>query len=95
MCVAKRSNQEINFTFEQDLKGKLSHHKKGMHVVRCLCGFKILVIPDLKAMNQAIKNHLTEHKKAGDVLGRINSLEGFLTEQVLMEAGKMNPSTVN
>jgi hypothetical protein len=91
--MAKRGSQEINFTSEQDLKGKFSYHKKGMPAVRCSCGFKILVIPDLKAMNQAIKNHVTEHKKAGDGSGRIDLLQEFLTEQVLIVAGKMNLST--
>ena len=93
--MAKRGIQEINFTSEQDLKGKISHHKKGMPAVRCSCGFKILVIPDLKAMNQAIQNHITEHKKAGDGSGRIDSLEEFLTEQILIVAGKMSLSSVN
>jgi hypothetical protein len=56
--------QEINFTSDQDRSGKLATHKKGMSTVRCECGFEILVLPDLKAMNQAIKNHVAEHMQA-------------------------------
>jgi hypothetical protein len=42
------------------------------------------VLPDLKAMNLAINNHLTAHKKA-----LVDSAER-LTEQVLIVASKMN-----
>ena len=34
-----------------------------MLVFNCPCGVKILILPDLPAMNKAIKNHLIEHKK--------------------------------
>ena len=50
-----------------------------MPIVNCTCGAKILVVPDLTAMNRAIKNHQTEHK---------NASEQFLTEQILEAASK-------
>ena len=31
----------------------------------CECGYEILLLPDLKAMDQAIQNHLLEHKNRG------------------------------
>jgi hypothetical protein len=40
-------------------------------------------------MNRAIKNHVAEHKQANYCLVS-DSLEEFLTEQVLIAAGKMN-----
>lgn len=30
-------------------------------IVKCKCGYKILLVPDLKAMGQAIESHVLEH----------------------------------
>jgi len=47
------------------------------------------VVPDLKAMNLAIKMHISAHKQSD--YGLIpDSLEEFLTEQVLIAASEMN-----
>jgi hypothetical protein len=61
-----------------------------MRFARCVCGFKILVIPDLKAMDRAIKNHVAEHKKEKDNLGKLapGKLSNLLIEQVLIVASK-------
>jgi hypothetical protein len=82
-------NQEINFASGQQRKSKSAKYHNGMPTIRCLCGLKILIVPDLKAMNRAIRNHLAEHKQADYGLA-IDSLEEFLTEQILMAASKMN-----
>jgi hypothetical protein len=37
--------------------------KKRLPLVNCECGAQILVLPDLQAMNRAIKTHVTEHRK--------------------------------
>jgi hypothetical protein len=56
-----------------------------MPIARCTCGFEILVIPDLKAMNRAINNHLIAmHKKT------YYRSEESLAKQVLLVAGKMS-----
>jgi hypothetical protein len=78
--MTRKSIQEINFPSQQDSTGKIPVHKNRMPIVRCVCGSEILVVPDLKAMNRAIKNHVAEHKKA---IGGPKSLTEFLTEQVL------------
>lgn len=59
-----------------------------MPVIRCVCGSEILVVPDLKAMYLAIKNHVVEHKKNFDTSERLTE---FLTEQVIIVANKMIP----
>jgi hypothetical protein len=81
MDMAKKGIQENNFTFSQDRTDKFEAHKNRMPIIKCGCGFKILVVPDLKAMNKAIKNHATKHKKAGS-----KRLTDFLTKQVLIMA---------
>jgi hypothetical protein len=85
--TTRKRIQEINFTSDQDRSGKFAAHTKGMSTIRCLCGSEILVVPDLKAMNRAIKNHVAEHKKASDG-SELHSLEQFLTEQALIVTGE-------
>jgi hypothetical protein len=37
--------------------------KERLPLISCECGTEILVVPDLQAMNRAIKTHVTEHRK--------------------------------
>jgi hypothetical protein len=48
-------------------------------IVKCSCGAKILLVPDVAAMSLAVKNHLTKHKDAD---------EQFLISQILNSASK-------
>ena len=92
--MTKKNYQEINFASGQDRKSKSTVYKKGMPTIRCVCGIRILVVPDLKAMTRAIKNHVAEHKRADYGLS-LDSLEEFLTEQILIMASKMNLPNVS
>src|SRR5674476_1011292 len=87
-------NQEINFVSGQDRKSESAKYQKGMPTIRCVCGLRILVVPDLKAMNRAIRNHVVEHKQTDYGLA-FDSLEEFLTEQILIVASEMNISNVS
>lgn len=63
MILIKRSQEN-----RVDIKSKIpkTHSKKArkkMPIFNCSCGIKILIVPDLPAMNEAIENHLIEHKK--------------------------------
>jgi hypothetical protein len=86
--------QEINFASGQDSKNKYPKYQKGMPIIRCVCGSKILIVPDLKAMNRAIKNHVAEHKQADNGLVP-DSLEEFLTEQIMIVASAMKLPNVS
>ena len=77
--------QEINFYSDQHRERKVVVHKNRMPIVRCVCGCEILVVPDLKAMNLAINNHMFEHRQAGYSSERISE---FLAEQILIAASK-------
>ena len=92
--LTRKSIQEINFSSNQDRQRKAAAYKKRMPIARCACGFEILVLPDLRAMNRAIKNHVTEHKQAGYGL-MSDLLEEFLTEQILVMASKVNLPNVS
>ena len=81
--MTKENYQEFNFASGQDRKSKSIVHKKRLLTIRCICGTKILVVPNLKAMNRAIKNHINEHKETHNDSDRHDSLEEFLTKQIL------------
>jgi len=93
--MKRKSIQEINFSSDKDSQSKSATHKKRILIVRCVCGSEILVVSDLKAMNRAVKNHLAEHKQAGDCSDRLESLTGFLTERVLMVSNKIDLPNAN
>jgi ribosomal protein L35 len=42
----------------------IRHLKESLPVIRCKCGAEILLVPDLQAMNRAVKTHVLEHKKS-------------------------------
>ena len=92
--MKKKNYQEINFASGKDHKSKPVIHKKGMPTIRCVCGLRILVVPDLEAMNRAIKNHVAEHRQADYGLVP-DSLEELLTEQILTAASEMNLPNVD
>jgi hypothetical protein len=52
---------------------------KAMCIIKCDCGTRILVVPDLKAMNHAINRHLTKHKNTQER----EYIEQLLTEKIL------------
>jgi hypothetical protein len=52
---------------------------KRIPIFNCLCGTKILIVPDLTAMNKAIRNHIIEHKE----LTEQDLTEESLTQEIL------------
>ena len=89
--MTKKSNKGTTFFFNRSSQRKATVHKKHMPIVKCICGSEILVVPDLKAMNLAIENHVTiKHKTTPDGSERLTE---FLAEQVLLLTTKINMST--
>jgi hypothetical protein len=63
---------------------KIIEKRRKMPVFHCYCGSKILVLPDIAAMNKAIKNHLIAHEKlTGKCLA-----EETLTQEILKVVSK-------
>ena len=85
----KKSIQKVHVTSDNENESIFVSHKMGTCTIRCNCGCEILVVPDLKAMNRAIQNHIAEHKQGNDDPNRLALLETFLTEQVLIVASKI------
>lgn len=90
--MTKKNTKETKFTSNRSRQRKVIVHKKRMPIVRCICGSEILVVPDLKAMNLAINNHVaTKHKTTPDDSERLTE---FIAEQVLIQVTKINMSTL-
>ena len=77
-----KPNSKIHLEHKEN-KLETSHLKNGkkMPIFHCTCGAEILIVPDLAAMNKAIKNHLNQHNKV------VNQLltEENLTEEILTD----------
>jgi hypothetical protein len=72
----KNQQEKVNTNLEcinEEIHGK-------MPVYSCSCGAKILIVPDLLEMCNAIKNHLVEHRElSGQIL-----TEEYLTQEILI-----------
>jgi hypothetical protein len=72
--------QSAKLKIEKEIaKENRKRSKSNMPIVKCSCGAKILLVPDLAAMDRAIKKYMAEHKCAD---------EQFLIEQILTAASK-------
>jgi hypothetical protein len=71
--------KQINTSkIEKKIKSK-TKTRSVMPTFTCTCGAKILIVPDLNAMNKAIKNHIVEDKHV---------TEQFLSDQVIRALSK-------
>jgi hypothetical protein len=57
--------------------------KGKMPIFRCSCGAEILILPDVPAMNKAIKNHIRQHKLRGQPIA-----EETITQEILIALNK-------
>lgn len=64
-----------------------------MPIIKCDCGKDILLVPDLKAMDKAILNHIHEHLKrkiaTEERYFKQNNLETDLIQKILAEASQI------
>lgn len=57
-------------------------------MIKCECGCKILLVPDLQAMSQAIEKHVLEHKNKGANDAEADIIEDALISQILNKAAE-------
>jgi len=55
--------REVADSIEGDIADSDKYLKERLPIINCECGTEILVVPDLQAMNRAIKNHVANHRK--------------------------------
>lgn len=64
----------------------------GMPLIRCLCGAKILLIPDMRAMSRAVENHVDEHIRMNQKTKKSYippvKVRKILVEQILEKASE-------
>ena len=60
--------------------------KSRLPIIKCECGDEILLLPDLKAMDQAVQNHLLKHKSRGIKDGNTERIECALISQIFEKA---------
>lgn len=67
-------------------KSQIILKSAGLPIIRCSCGHKILLIPDIKAMNQAIEAHVETHalkiKKSEKAEEETERVRSHLIEQM-------------
>jgi hypothetical protein len=65
---------------------------KAMVIVRCSCGAKILLLPDMKEMGKAIDDHVELHlqnfKAPSCTAAEAEKLKDMLIAEVLTKAGQ-------
>jgi hypothetical protein len=70
------------------------HLKKGLPIISCECGYEILVVPDLKAMNRAFKTHIAEHRKneriARKKITAPSKISEMLSQLTIIQLSKQN-----
>jgi hypothetical protein len=66
---------EPTYTPEEDKNAQLYKHlKEPLPLITCNCGKEILLVPDIRAMDLAIKNHVAKHtKKSRNVQEKVNT----------------------
>ena len=53
-----------------------------LSVITCVCGYEILILPDVKIMSQAIEKHVLEHKNKGATDSEADEIELELVAQL-------------
>ncbi len=84
----QRLSQEPKFNTHPNGKPCKAYRKGkpecNMPTIKCICGQEILVVPNLKAMSEAIRNHLIKHKH-GKEDNLKASVEWAVAEKMLIE----------
>ena len=62
--------------------------KSRLPIIKCECGYEILLLPDLKAMDQAVQNHLLKHKNRGTKDSNAKRIECTLISQIFEKAAE-------
>jgi hypothetical protein len=66
-------------------KSRSNRGKSYMALIKCECGHEILLIPDLKAMSNAVEDHVLEHLKKTDE-DEAEAIRVNLISQILQKA---------
>jgi len=62
--------------------------RRHLPVITCVCGYEILILPDVKIMSQAIEKHVLEHKNKGATDSEADKIELELIAQLFKKVAK-------
>ena len=84
----------IDKGFESKQADAVNVLKERLPIIKCECGAEILLVPDLQAMNCAIKAHVTEHQK-NEINAKRNvitysKISQLLSQLVLIKINEQN-----
>jgi len=69
---------------------KKTGSKKNLPLIKCLCGYEILLVPDVKVMNDAIDAHVATHiqKLQDSAVSKAESerISNYLIAQIFKKA---------
>jgi len=74
-----KRDQENKTEIKQKGKSQFRISNRKMPIFNCICGTRLLIVPDLAEMERAIKNHIIEHKK----LTGLKLSEEHFTQEIL------------
>ena len=70
------------------------HTKERLPTIKCECGAEILIVPDLPAMDRAIKTHAADHRKKkrseGSNITASSNISQFLSQLSLIKISAQN-----
>jgi len=58
---------------------------KADSLILCECGFRILLVPDLKAMSKAIEDHAAEHAKKEENIAKAAFVEEHIQNLLIVQ----------
>jgi hypothetical protein len=86
--------EEIGKFLEGNNADSDKHLKERLPIINCECGAEILLVPDLQAMNRAIKTHSAEHRKkernTQKNITTSSKISQLLSQLTLIKMGEQN-----
>jgi len=78
---------------DENFRNSRSGKTRGLPVIKCSCGSKILLVPSVKEMSVAIEGHIEEHKhrvgNAAEAKGESERLRSDLIKQMFDLASEL------
>ena len=75
------------------MKENTNLHKTSLSIIRCECGFELLLVPDLSVMSLVVEKHAQMHKENAEnqreAKAVFSHIEDYLTEQILKRASQI------
>lgn len=92
MIFMSKKSQNTNGESTHETVNNEESQPTKMPIFTCSCGEKILIVPDIKAMNEALKNHVPNHKKTTNQTITEQTLVEEMLKQLATSYFRLNPA---